>query len=85
MTSPDFGSSHVGSCQMTRPHFSVNCLRMGPRQREGGGAPLLLLLLVMIAPLLLIRRPPARPPRPARLPALPARRIRCLHPLIGGV
>eukprot|EP00315_Gephyrocapsa_oceanica_P002325 CAMPEP_0185319422 /NCGR_PEP_ID=MMETSP1363-20130426/52114_1 /TAXON_ID=38817 /ORGANISM="Gephyrocapsa oceanica, Strain RCC1303" /LENGTH=46 /DNA_ID= /DNA_START= /DNA_END= /DNA_ORIENTATION= len=46
MTSPDFGSSHVGSCQMTRPHFSVNCLRMGPRQREGGGAPLLLLMLV---------------------------------------
>eukprot|EP00315_Gephyrocapsa_oceanica_P051296 CAMPEP_0185539588 /NCGR_PEP_ID=MMETSP1366-20130426/111520_1 /TAXON_ID=38817 /ORGANISM="Gephyrocapsa oceanica, Strain RCC1303" /LENGTH=94 /DNA_ID=CAMNT_0028151309 /DNA_START=497 /DNA_END=781 /DNA_ORIENTATION=- len=41
MTSPDFGPSHVGSCEMTRPHFSSNCSRRSPRQRGGGGAPLL--------------------------------------------
>ncbi len=64
MTSPDFGGSHVGSWQMTRPHFSFNCLRMSPRQRGGGGAPLLLLLVVVIALLLLIRLLPARPPAP---------------------
>ena len=44
MTSPYFGFSHVGSWQMTRPHFSFNCLRMSPRQRGGSGAPLLLLV-----------------------------------------
>ena len=65
MTSPDFGSSHVGSCEMTRPHFSSNCSRRSPRQRGGGGAPLLLPLVVVIALLLPIRLLPACPARQA--------------------
>ena len=58
---------------MTRPHFPL-ILEVGPSQLVR-----VLVLLLGIVLLLLIRLPPAC------MPALPARPIGSLHPLIGGV